>query len=142
MGWMHEPGQGPAPLRVLVVDADDRVCESLAGLLGIGDRLVVVGGVGRVGPALELVTTAKPDVVVVDPRLPAIDDGLDFLRRLRAQTPDIRVVVLGTFDGPDHDALMAAGDAFVRKTFRPTELVTAIEAAGRRPLETRPRATL
>ncbi len=142
MGWMHDPGQGAAPLRVLVVDADDRVCESLAGLLGIGERLVVVGGIGRPGPALEMVTSAQPDVVVVDPRLPAIEDGLDFLKRLRAQAPGVRVVVLGSFDGPDQSALTAVGDAFVRKTFRPTELVTAIEAAGRRPTETRPGATL
>jgi len=142
MGWMHDPSRGHPPLRVLVVDADDRVCESLAGLLGIGEGLVVVGGVGKAGPALELVTSAKPDVVVVDPRLPAIDDGLAFLKRLRAQAPDVRVVVMGSFDGPDQNALTVVGDAFVRKTFRPTELVAAIEAAGRRPTETRPGATL
>lgn len=142
MTWMHDPSQGPAPLRVLVVDADDRVCESLAGLLGIGEHLVVVGGVGRPGPALELVTSAKPDIVVLDPRLPEIGDGLAFIKRLRALAPDVRVVVMGSFDAPDMRPLTVAADAFVRKTFRPTELVAAIEAAGRRPPETRPGAAL
>ena len=49
---------------------------------------------------------------------------------------------ISTASGQRVLALTAVGDAFVRKTFRPTELVTAIEAAGRRPSETRPGATL
>ena len=138
---MDDPIPGAAPLRVLVVDADDRVRESLTGLLGIGQRLIVIGGAGSVGPALELVASAGPDVVVVDPRLPEIDDGLDFIHRLRAVAPSVRIVVMGSFDGHDQGSLAAASDAFVRKTFRPTELVAAIEAAGR-PAETRRRAAL
>jgi two-component system response regulator DevR len=138
---MDDPIPGAAPLRVLVVDADDRVRESLTGLLGIGQRLIVVGGAGSVGPALELVASTGPDVVVVDPRLPEIDDGFDFIHRLRALAPSVRIVVMGSFDGLDQGSLAAAADALVRKTFRPTELVAAIEAAGR-PAETRRRAAL
>lgn len=129
---MDDPTRGLPPLRVLVVDADDRVRESLTGLLGIGRRLVVVGGAGRPGPALDLVATSRPDVVVVDPRLPEIDGGLEFIGRLRTLAPNVRVVVMGSFDGPDQGSLAAASDACVRKTFRPTELQSAIEAAGRR----------
>jgi DNA-binding NarL/FixJ family response regulator len=124
------------------VDADDRVCESLAGLLGIGEHLVVVGGVGRPEAALELVTSARPDVVVLDPRLPEVDDGLDFIKRLRALAPDVRVVVMGSFEAAHQTPLTAAADGFVRKTFRPTELVAAIEEASRRPAATRPAAAL
>ena len=129
MALMHDPE--PGPLRVLVVDADDRVRESLAGLLGIGERLLVVGDAGRPDAALGLVTTERPDVVVVDPRLPEIDAGLDFIGRLRAAAPDVRVVIMGSFDGVDEGSVAAAADAFVRKTFRPNELVAAIVAAGR-----------
>lgn len=68
----------------------------------------------------------------MDPRLPEIDGGLEFIDRLRAIAPDVRVVVMGSFDGLDQASLAAASDAFVRKTFRPTELVSVIEAAGRR----------
>ena len=131
MTSMHDPSQGPAPLRVLVVDADDRVRESLRGLLGIGQRLVVVGEAGGSGAALELVAAADPDVVVVDPRLPEIEGGLAFIGRLRALAPNVRVVVMGSYDGLDQGSLATVADAFVRKTFRPTELVTAVEAAGR-----------
>jgi DNA-binding NarL/FixJ family response regulator len=142
MRWMHDPSPGQSPLRVLVVDADDRVCESLAGLLGIGDRLVVVGGVGRPGPALELVASATPDILVIDPRLPEVDDGLAFIGRVRALAPAIKVVVMGSFDGTDQASLVSAADGFVRKTFRPTELLAAIEAAGGRSAETSPRTVL
>ncbi len=131
MASMHDPSQGPAPLRVLVVDADDRVRESLRGLLGIGQRLVVVGEAGGSSAALELVTEARPDVVVVDPRLPEVEGGLAFIGRLRALAPNVRVVVMGSYEGVDQGSLATVADGFVRKTFRPTELVTAVEAAGR-----------
>ncbi len=131
MVGMHDPSPGPAPLRVLVVDADDRVRESLRGLLGIGQRLVVVGEAGGSSSALELVADASPDVVVVDPRLPEIEGGLAFIARLRALAPSVRVVVMGSYEGIDQGALATVADGFVRKTFRPTELVSAVEAAGR-----------
>ena len=83
---MHDPASGTeAPLRVLVVDADDRVRESLSGLLAIGQRLVVVGSAGQAGPALDLLAAESPDVVIVDPRLPEVAGGLAFIERLRAR---------------------------------------------------------
>ena len=129
-----QPDPGPAtPLRVLVVDADDRVRESLAGLLGIGDRVIVVGSAGGATQALDLVASESPDVVVVDPRLPEVAGGVAFIARVRAQAPDVRVLVMSWTDGLD-DALTGAADGFVRKTFRPTELIAAILAAGARPV--------
>jgi chemotaxis response regulator CheB len=83
------------PIRVVVVDADDLVRQTVAALLDIGDRIEVVGIAGQVGPALELVRTADPDVVVVDPRMPDLDDGLAFIRRLHA-APTVRVLVVGS----------------------------------------------
>jgi DNA-binding NarL/FixJ family response regulator len=129
---MHEPDPGPAaPLRVLVVDADDRVRESLTGLLGIGNRVVVVGSAGQPGPALELAESAAPDVVIVDPRLPEVDGGLAFISGLRTRAPDVRVLVMSWTEGLEHSALAERADGFVRKTFRPSELVAAILAAAR-----------
>ena len=71
-----DPG-APAPLRVVVVDADDRVRESLTRLLCIGDRIEVVGSAGGAEPALDLVRATDPDIVVIDPRLPEVDEGVD-----------------------------------------------------------------
>ncbi len=75
---------------MLVVDADERVRESLTGLLAIGGRVLVVGGAGHPGVALDLALATHPDVVIVDPRLPDVDTGTAFVGRLRELVPDTR----------------------------------------------------
>ena len=118
-------------LRILVVDADDRVRESLTGLLAIGDRVRVVGSSGLAGPALDLAAEHRPDAVVVDPRLPEVDGGLGFMARLRARCPEVRIVAMSWSDALERTALDGGADAFMRKTFRPAELIAAIVAACR-----------
>lgn len=118
-------------LRVLVVDADDRVRESLAGLLSIGGRVAVVGSVGHAGAALDLVVEARPDVVIVDPRLPEVDGGIAFISSLREIAPAVRILAMSWSDTLEHAALSGGADGFVRKTFRSNELVTAIIATSR-----------
>ena len=125
-----QPDPGPQrPLRVVVVDADDRVRESLAGLLCIGDRLEVVGSAGQSGSAIDIVMSTQPDIVVLDPRLPEVDAGLTLIRRLRDAAPGVRILVMGgtdIFEGAD---LVRSADGFVRKTYRPSDLVAAVIAA-------------
>ncbi|MFL5641497.1 MAG: response regulator transcription factor [Chloroflexota bacterium] len=122
------PGQ-PAPVRVVLVDADDRVRESLCGLICIGDRIVVVGSAGQAEPALDIVRETHPDVVVLDPRLPDVDGGLRFIDRVRSSAPGVRVVVMSGSDTGEQGDVTAAADAFVRKTFRPNDLVAAVVGA-------------
>jgi DNA-binding NarL/FixJ family response regulator len=123
-----EPDQATV-LRVVVVDADDRVRESLSGLLCIGDHLEVVGTAGQTGPALELVASTRPDIVVLDPRLPGVDGGLSFISRLRALAPDVRILVVCGSDALEQGELGAAADGIIRKTFRPSDLQAAVLAA-------------
>ncbi len=133
MAWM--PGSdspSDAPLRVVVVDSDDRVRESLAGLLAIGGRVVIVGSAGHAGPALDLVLDQRPDVVIVDPRLPEVDSGLAFMRELRARRPEVRILAMSWSDTLEHTAIDGGADGFVRKTFRPDELLAAILATSGR----------
>ena len=118
------------PLRVLVVDADDRVRESLTGLLAISGHCMVVASAGQVGPALELALDHRPDVVIVDPRLPEVDGGIAFISRLRAHLPGVSILAMGWSDSLESAVLESGADGFVRKTFRPTELTAAILAAG------------
>jgi DNA-binding NarL/FixJ family response regulator len=121
---MTEPAPSPAPLRVLVVDPDDRVRESLAALLCIGSRCVVVGAAGTADDALRLAAASTPDVVVVDPRLPGIEGGAALIARIREACPTSRILVLNwseTTDGQECGA-----DAYTRKTFRPHELIDAV----------------
>jgi DNA-binding NarL/FixJ family response regulator len=128
---MHEPASdGHAPFRVLVVDADERVRESLAGLLSIGGHVVVVGTAGDPGSALELTTASHPDLVMLDPRLPDVDRGIGLIHRLRTDAPGVRILVMSWSDSIDNGLAACGADGFVRKTFRPSELFAAIQAAG------------
>ncbi len=127
---MTDPAAAPAPLRVLLVDPDDRVRESLAGLLRIGQKCLVIGSAGTADAAVNLAAETGPDVVVVDPRLPGID-GAALIARFRAVAPDTRVLVLNWSETAD---LASGADAYARKTFRPHELIDAVLATTRRSL--------
>lgn len=126
---MTDPAAASAPLRVLIVDPDDCVRESLAGLLRINERCLIIGAAGTADGAVRLAAETAPDVVVVDPRLPGID-GSDLIAQVRAVAPDARVLVLNWSDTAD---LTSGADAYARKTFRPQELIDAVIAANRRP---------
>jgi DNA-binding NarL/FixJ family response regulator len=123
------PYEPTARIRVVVVDADDLVRETVAALLGIGERIEVVGIAGQVAPAIDLVRTASPDVVIVDPRLPDVDDGLAFIREVHAVAPTVRVVIACPQELISQDALAIGPDRCLRKTFRPDDLTAAIVAA-------------
>ena len=122
----------PVPLRIVVVDSDDLVRESLTGLLGIGRRVEVVGAAGETGHALRLIGAMQPDVVVVDPRLPELSHGLEFIGQARTLAPGAAVLVIGSADVVERAADCGGVDGCVRKTFRPDDLTAAIVAVGRR----------
>jgi DNA-binding NarL/FixJ family response regulator len=84
----------PAPLRLLVVDADRRVRSSLTGLLDLAEQVQVVASAGHARAALDACEAERPDAVIVDPRLPELPDGIAFIRGLRAERPGVRVVVV------------------------------------------------
>lgn len=87
------------PLRLLVVDADRRVRSSLAGLLDLVERVEVVGSAGHARAALDACESCRPDAVIIDPRLPELPDGIGFIRGLRADRPEVRVVVIAWAPG-------------------------------------------
>jgi len=121
----------PIPLRVLVVDPDDRIRESITRLLCIGGRCAVVGNAGTTTSAEALAEAFAPDVAVIDSRLP--DECADgFVNRLRAVVPGIRIVILNWHDGEPVTTFVGA-DAYIRKTFRPHELIDAVVSAARVP---------
>lgn len=111
---------------VLVIDADERTRESIVGLLGIRHRYDIVGSAGHVGAAIALVASKRPDVIVIDPRLPELPDGIALIRRIRAIHPDARILAVGWTPSLEHDTLAAGADGFVRKTFKPGDLSGAI----------------
>ena len=111
--------------RVAIVDADRRVQQSIAEVLRVAG-VEVIGTAGDVRSAMELVETAHPTVLVVDPRLPDIDAGRSLLSGIALGWPAVRLVLMGWTDDPDG---LPAGAAFVSKSAEPEEFVAATVAA-------------
>jgi len=93
---------------------------------------MVVGSAGTPDAAIELTASHLPDVVVVDPRLPGLDDAAALIARIRTASPASRVLVLNWSETSDGGATGA--DAYTRKTFRPHELIDAVVSTSRRGL--------
>jgi len=132
---MTDPAaERPIPLRVLVVDPDDRIRESITRLLPIGGRCLVVGSAGGTDEAVALAATLVPDVAVIDSRLHD-DEGPEgvegFIGRLRSIVPGIRVLVLNWTESTESAPSLSGADAYIRKTFRPHELIDAVISAAR-----------
>ena len=118
------------PVRVLVVDDQTLFREALTTLLGVRDEVEVVGAVGDGAQALEAVAGLHPDVVLMDLRMPVLD-GVSATRRLAVEHPDVRVLVLTTFDGDDEvfPALRAGAVGYLLKDATASRLVEAVQAA-------------
>lgn len=119
--------------RVLVVDDDPLVRSALTLMLGGASDLDVVGEAGDGRQGVELARTLRPDVVLMDVRMPVLN-GLEATRELHARPDPPRVVVLTTFDADEHvlGALAAGADGFLLKDTPPEEIVAAVRtvAAG------------
>ena len=119
--------------RVLVVDDEALVRAGLRMILGSADDLEVVGEAEDCAAAVEAVRRHRPDVVLMDVRMPRMD-GISATRELNRLDPATRVLVLTTFDLDDHvfRALEAGAGGFLLKDTPPRELVQAVRvvAAG------------
>jgi DNA-binding NarL/FixJ family response regulator len=120
------------PVRVLVVDDQTLFREALTTLLGARQEVEVVGAVEDGEQALEAVALLRPDVVLMDLRMPVLD-GVATTRRLHVEHPDVRVLVLTTFDGDDEvfPALRAGAVGYLLKDATASRLVEALQAAAR-----------
>jgi DNA-binding NarL/FixJ family response regulator len=123
----------PAPVRVVVVDDDALVRASLRMILGGDPALDIVAECADGAEAVEVVGRLRPDVVLMDVRMPRVD-GLTALRTLRAQGSTARVVVLTTFDADELvlRALREGAAGFLLKDTPPAQLVEGVRrvAAG------------
>jgi DNA-binding NarL/FixJ family response regulator len=122
-------------IRVLVVDDQELVRTGFAMILNHQPDLEVVGEAPDGARAVELARTLKPDVILMDLRMPVMD-GVDATRRILAlpQEYPVRVLVLTTFDDDEsvYAALRAGASGFILKDVPARELATAIRvvAAG------------
>ena len=121
------------PVTVVIADDDHLMRAGLAELLGADDTIHVVGEAADGRQAIETVISRKPDVVLMDIRMPETD-GITATRELTRAAPASRVLILTTFEDDDYvlDALRAGASGFLLKRTRPEELIAAVHtvAAG------------
>src|ERR1700729_2533917 len=120
-------------IRVLLVDDDALVRAGLSMMLNGAASLVIVGEAGDGDQVPAAVAKHRPDVVLMDLRMPRVD-GITATQRLRRAPQPPEVIVLTTFDADENvlGALGAGGGAFVLKAAPPAEIAEAIRrvAAG------------
>jgi DNA-binding NarL/FixJ family response regulator len=120
-------------VRVLIVDDDDLMRAGLRGVLSNDEAIEVVGDANDGRDAVYRTRLLRPDVVLMDVRMPNLD-GISATRQLLAAFPEVRVVILTTFEQDDYifGALSAGASGFLLKRTSPEELVAAVHtiAAG------------
>jgi DNA-binding NarL/FixJ family response regulator len=119
-------------VRVLIADDQELVRAGFAMIIGSRDDLEVVGEAGDGLAAVALAAAAKPDVILMDVRMPRMD-GIEATRRLAGAGHPAKIIILTTFDldEPVFAALRAGASGFLLKDIRPDELADAVRLVAR-----------
>ncbi len=135
-------GSGPSgagePIRVFLLDDHEIVRRGIAELLVSDGDIEIVGEAGTVQEAMTRIPAARPHVAVLDARLPD-GNGVDVCRDIRSQFPQIRCVILTSYDDSDavFAAVMAGASGYLLKEIRAAGLIDGVRevAAGRSLLD-------
>ena len=116
-----------SPIRVFLVDDHEVVRRGVRDLLEAEPDIEVVGDVGTMDHALARGPALRPDVAVLDVRLPD-GDGVTVCRELRSRLPELACLMLTSFDDDDAllDAIMAGAAGYVLKQIKGSDLVSAV----------------
>ena len=111
------------------MNADHRVRDGLADLLGLTDDIDIVATTGHTTTAIDATRELRPDIVVLDPRLPETEDGLALVYQMRAVHPSLRVVVLWSPECGDPSAFEICADESLDTCVDATTFSDALIAA-------------
>ncbi len=132
-------------VRVFLVDDHEVVRRGIVELLGSDSELDVVGEAGSVAEAMTRISAARPDVAVLDVRLPD-GSGIELCRDLLSDFPELRCLMLTSFTSDEAmlDAVLAGASGYVVKDIKGMELAQAIKdvGAGKSLLDNRAAAAL
>lgn len=119
----------PAPVRVLIADDQSLIRLGFRMVLDAADGIEVVGEAGDGAEAIAATERLRPDVVLMDVRMPGVD-GIAATARIARDHPEVRVLVLTTFDLDEYafGALRAGAGGFLLKDAGREELVAAVQA--------------
>ena len=129
-------------IRVLLADDQQLLRQGFKMILDADAGIEVVGEASDGSAAVEMASMLDPDVVVMDIRMPSMD-GIEATRRIVANDPSARVLVLTTFDLDEYafGALRAGASGFLLKDVRPEELSSAIRTVASGDAVVSPRIT-
>ena len=129
-------------ISVLLADDQPLLRRGFRMILEAEDGVTVAGEAGDGAEAVELARRVRPDVVLMDIRMPGTD-GIEATRRITAAEPGVRVLVLTTFDLDEYafGALQAGASGFLLKDVRPAELVAAVRTVASGDAVVSPRVT-
>ncbi len=121
--------QPSAAVRVLVVDDQQLMRDGLTSLLGIQDGIEIVGAAANGQEAIEQALTLRPDVILMDVRMPDMD-GVAATAHLRREAPECQILMLTTFDDDEYvvEALRAGASGYLLKDLPAQRLAQAIHA--------------
>ena len=132
-------------IRVLIADDHVLVRRGLAAIINMEEDATVVGEAGDGAEALTLWRELKPDVTLMDLRMPSVE-GVEAIRRIRAEDASAAIIVLTTFDHDEdiYAGLRAGAKAYLLKDVQPEELFRCIRAvhAGEAYLQSKVAANL
>lgn len=129
-------------IRLLVVDDQELMRRGMRMMLDAEPDLQVVGEASSGQEAIDVTARVDPHVVLMDVRMPGMD-GIDATRRIIAASPDVRVLILTTFDLDEYafGGLRAGASGFLLKNAPPHELMAAIRAVAAGDALVSPRVT-
>jgi DNA-binding NarL/FixJ family response regulator len=132
----------PDVIRVFLLDDHEVVRRGVQDLLEAEDDLTVVGEASTAAEALARVPALRPDVAILDVRLPD-GDGVSVCRELKSQLPELACLMLTSFadDEALYDAIMAGAQGYVLKQIRGSDLTGAVRTVARGGSLLDPRAT-
>ncbi len=129
---MDEP-TAPARIGVFLLDDHEVVRRGVAELLGSEGDIDIVGEAGTAAEALARIPATRPDVAVLDVRLPD-GNGVEVCREIRSRMPSVHCLMLTSYGDDDalFEAIMAGASGYVLKQIRGNELISAVRrvAAG------------
>lgn len=118
-----------SPIRVLIADDHPLVRRGLAAIINMEDDATVVGEAGDGEEALQMWRALHPDVTLMDLRMPKVE-GVQAIRRIRAEDSNAAIIVLTTFDHDEdiYAGLRAGAKAYLLKDVQPEELFRCIRS--------------
>ncbi|WP_137991147.1 response regulator [Streptomyces vilmorinianum] len=124
---MSDPEAATTPTRVFLVDDHEVVRRGVHDLIDDEPDMLVVGEASTAEQALARGPALRPDVAVLDVRLPD-GDGISVCRELRSRMPELVCLMLTSFDDEDAllDAIMAGASGYVLKQIKGSDLVSAV----------------